>query len=41
MKPCSICGELTSYIEINYGDYYCSDECVKREDEGFFEALNK
>lgn len=26
-EPCSVCGELTDYVEINYEGYFCSEEC--------------
>ena len=27
-KPCNGCGKLTSWVEINYMAYFCSDECI-------------
>ena len=38
-KPCSICGEMTEYIEINYEGYFCSEECVKKMDDIYWKAM--
>jgi hypothetical protein len=30
---CFACGYPTHFIEINYQDYFCSDECVNKIDQ--------
>lgn len=26
--PCFICGRLTHFADLDYQDYFCSDECI-------------
>lgn len=35
-EPCCMCGRLTEYIEINYQDYFCSEECLAEFDNRLF-----
>lgn len=37
-KPgkCAVCNELTEYVDINHEAYVCSDECMKKLEDGFF-----
>ena len=35
---CSVCNALTSYIEINYEGFFCSEECLEKFDEIYFRA---
>jgi hypothetical protein len=37
--PCMICGEPTSYAEVNYEGWICSTECLEKIDRQFFAAL--
>lgn len=36
--PCTVCGELTEFVEINYEAPFCSDECLALYDEEMNEA---
>ena len=36
---CTVCGESTSYVEINYQCWMCSSECLGEMDKGYYEAL--
>ena len=35
---CAVCNALTSYIEINYEGFFCSEECLEKFDEIYFRA---
>ena len=37
LKPCSFCGELTNFIEINSEAHFCSEECVNAWYKDFWE----
>lgn len=39
MAKCCICHQPTDFIEINYEAYICSDECLNKMDDLYFEAL--
>lgn len=41
MGNCCVCHQLTDFIEINYEAYICSDECLNKLDNLYFEALKK
>ena len=36
LYKCSVCGEITSYVEINYEGYFCSEECLEKFDKKYF-----
>lgn len=38
---CSICNTLTSYIEINYEGFFCSEECLEKFDKKYFQEEKK
>lgn len=38
-RGCRKCGEPTLWIEINYGAYVCSEECLQELDAEFRDAL--
>ena len=40
-QPCCVCGRMTTYIEINYEAYFCSDECVNKMDKEVYERLSE
>lgn len=41
MDKCCICHQPTEFIEINYEAYICSDECLNKMDNFYFEALKR
>lgn len=41
MGKCCVCHQPTDFIEINYEAYICSDECLNKMDDLYFEALKK
>lgn len=41
LYKCSVCGEITSYVEINYEGYFCSEECLEKFDKKYFQAEKK
>ena len=41
MAECCICHQPTEFIEINYEAHICSDECLNKMDDLYFEAVNK
>ena len=38
---CCICGRPTRFIEINYEDAFCSDECVEKLEVGLMDATHE
>ena len=40
-KPCWHCGELTSWVEINFMAYLCSEECYNAKWQEYIEATKK
>lgn len=38
---CSVCGEMTSYAEINYEGFFCSEECLEKFDKKYFQEEKK
>lgn len=40
-RPCSICKELTEYVEINYEGHFCSEECLHIMDEAYWKAVEE
>ena len=41
LYKCSVCGEITSYVEINYEGYFCSEECLEKFDKKYFQEEKK
>lgn len=41
IAKCYICHQPTEFIEINYEAYICSDECLNKLDDLYFEALER
>ena len=39
IAKCCICHQPTDFIEINYEAYICSDECLNKMDDLYFDAL--
>jgi hypothetical protein len=37
--PCAVCGESTSYVEINYRCWICSNECLENMDISYSPAM--
>jgi hypothetical protein len=37
-QPCSGCGRQTSWIEVNFGAYLCSEDCAKQAWNDYVEA---
>jgi hypothetical protein len=38
---CAVCKEDTRFYSISFLAYYCSEECLKSEWDGFIEAYNQ
>lgn len=41
IAKCCICHQPTDFIEINYEAYICSEECLNKLDDLYFEALER
>lgn len=40
-RKCTVCGKDTKFIEINYEEPLCSDECCKKLDAEYMYLLQK
>lgn len=40
-NPCWNCGELTSWIDLNFEAYLCSEECERQKWAEFIRDFNK
>ncbi len=38
-QPCKKCGDYTRWLEINYGAFVCSEECLQEMDTDFRDLL--
>lgn len=40
-SPCTVCSELTPFVDICYEAHFCSDECLHEFDQEMNEKCNK